>query len=89
MRQLRKREVSQVLLEENLREGHCYFIRYSQEVHNKKTVSVGMLTSPFIRVFHLQSSSRYVILGVWLIYLCSAAYVESQRICKKIFDTGL
>ena len=64
MRQLRKQEVSQFLLEKNPTEGHCYFILYSQEVHNKKAVSVGMLTPHFVRVFHLQSSSRYVILGV-------------------------
>jgi len=64
MRQLRKREVSQVLPEKNPTEGHCYFIRYSQEVYNMKTVSAGMLTPPFVRVFHLQSSSRYVILGL-------------------------
>jgi len=57
MRQLRRREVSQVLFEENPREGHCHFIRYSQKVHNKKIVSVGMLTPTFVRVFRLQSSS--------------------------------
>jgi hypothetical protein len=66
MRQHWRREVSQVLLGETPRKGLCCFIRYSQKVHNKETVSVGKayafsrprISSPKLMIRNIRSRTK-------------------------------